>query len=53
MLRGIDWSLVMFVGTSMLQEYWTVWGLPKMYYWEVKKQHMSELNEDDNNNKAA
>jgi hypothetical protein len=34
----MDWQMVSFTGLSLLKEYWVYYGLPRMYYWEMKKQ---------------
>ncbi|SDM68982.1 hypothetical protein [Sediminibacillus halophilus] len=37
-MRGMDWQLVLFVGTSLMQEYWLYFGLPRVYFWDVKSE---------------
>lgn len=44
-MKHLDWQLIMFVGGTLIQEYWIHWGLPKVYYWEVRKKELT--NEDD------
>ncbi|MFD1851297.1 hypothetical protein [Oceanobacillus bengalensis] len=36
-MKGIDWQTILFVGTQMIHEGWLYWGLPRVYYWDIKK----------------
>ncbi|WP_330948976.1 hypothetical protein [Virgibacillus sp. MG-45] len=36
-MRQLDWHMIVFVGFSLIQEYWLIWGLPRVYYWEMQK----------------
>ncbi|WP_281349744.1 hypothetical protein [Ornithinibacillus caprae] len=31
-MKYIDLQMVMFVGISMVHDYWVYWGLPRVYY---------------------
>ena len=44
--------MVLFVGSSVVQDLWVNWGLPHIYYWDVKKEHLNMINGEnhDNNN---
>lgn len=51
-MRNLDWQMIIFVGASLAHDYWIYWGLPRVYFWEVKKENL--LNEkDDNVNRVA
>ncbi|MEQ6376010.1 hypothetical protein RZN22_04450 [Bacillaceae bacterium S4-13-58] len=52
-MKDIDWHMFLFVGVSIIHEYWILNGLPQIYYWEVKKEMKSLLDEDSNNRKIA
>jgi hypothetical protein len=47
-MKVIDWQMLYFVGMTLIKEYWYFWGLPRVYYWELKKQYT-----DEDDNKAA
>ncbi|MFC4557262.1 hypothetical protein ACFO3D_03420 [Virgibacillus kekensis] len=49
-LKVPDWHILLFVGTSLVHDYWIFWGLPRVYYWEAKKQF--QLQEEDEENIA-
>jgi hypothetical protein len=51
-MKHLDWPMIIFVGTSMISDYWTYWGLPRIYFWEVKRAHFNHK-EDDDDHKAA
>ncbi|MDQ0351951.1 hypothetical protein J2R98_001783 [Alkalibacillus filiformis] len=36
MLKDIDWSLVSFVGVTMVKEYWIYYRLPHVQYWSMQ-----------------
>ncbi|WP_277679076.1 hypothetical protein [Gracilibacillus dipsosauri] len=48
-MRQIDWTLILFVSSTLLHEYWLLSGLPRIYFWDVKRQ----LNEGDEDRKIA
>ncbi|WP_199868451.1 hypothetical protein [Virgibacillus senegalensis] len=55
-MRGVDWQMVLFVGTSLVQEYWLYWGLPRVYFWDVQREFMKSpefSNQEDEHNRAA
>lgn len=52
-MKGIDWQMILFVGTTLIHEYWILNGLPQIYYWEAKKEMESILDEDLNNRNIA
>lgn len=35
MFKQIDWQMIAFVGLSLLNDYWTNYHLPRIYYWDV------------------
>ncbi|HZG60132.1 MAG TPA: hypothetical protein VEY68_06630 [Anoxybacillus sp.] len=47
-MKVIDWQMLYFVGITLIKEYWYFWGLPRVYYWELKQQYT-----DEDDNKAA
>jgi hypothetical protein len=49
-VKSIDWQLIIFVGVSTLHDYWIYWGLPRIYYYEMKKEGLSSINSDDDDN---
>lgn len=53
-MKHLDWPMIIFVGTSMINDYWVYWGLPRIYFWEVKRTHMDAIHHDeDDDHKAA
>ncbi|GAA0450172.1 hypothetical protein [Alkalibacillus silvisoli] len=36
MLKDIDWSIVSFVGITMIKEYWVYYRLPHVQYWSMQ-----------------
>ncbi|SHF54718.1 hypothetical protein [Ornithinibacillus halophilus] len=42
-MKNLDWSLILFVGVSLTTEYWNYWGLPRVYYWNLKKEVLEDL----------
>ncbi|WP_181397443.1 MULTISPECIES: hypothetical protein [Gracilibacillus] len=48
-MRQIDWTLILFVSSTLLHEYWLLSGLPRIYFWDGKRQ----LNEGDEDRKIA
>ncbi|WP_176555804.1 hypothetical protein [Virgibacillus ndiopensis] len=51
-MKHLDWTMIWFVGTSLVHDYWIYWGLPQIFYWETKREYFNILNHDDKN-KAA
>jgi len=51
-MKTIDWQMIYFVSVSLIKEYWYLIGLPRVYYWEVKKKY-NNFDEEDDSNKAA
>ncbi|WP_179151900.1 hypothetical protein [Oceanobacillus senegalensis] len=49
-MRNVDWSMVMFVMGPILNDAWLLWGLPRIYYWNMKKENNTDGN---NHNRAA
>ncbi len=37
-VKNVDWQMVIFIGASLLHDYWIHLGLPQVYYWEVKRE---------------
>ncbi|WP_175495333.1 hypothetical protein [Gracilibacillus orientalis] len=52
-MRLLDWTMIWFVSSTLLHEYWLLSGLPRIYYCDVKRQHLCKLNEDDDERKIA
>ncbi|WP_205520087.1 hypothetical protein [Virgibacillus doumboii] len=44
-MKQFDWPMVLFAGVSLVHEYWIFWGLPRVYYWEVKQSYENEAND--------
>lgn len=38
-MKNIDWNMAIFVGESLIHEYWVFWGLPRVYYWDLKREY--------------
>ncbi|WP_200801552.1 hypothetical protein [Bacillus sinesaloumensis] len=51
-MKQIEIQMILFVGVTLVHEYWLHWGLPRVYYWDVRHNHLKEI-EDKNNNKIA
>ncbi|WP_172840514.1 hypothetical protein [Virgibacillus phasianinus] len=45
-MRHLDWQLILFVGTSLIQDYWIYFGLPRIHYWDVKHQAIKRNNDE-------
>lgn len=43
LLKPANLDMVMFVGVSLLQDFWIYYGLPRIYYWDYKKQLEKEV----------
>ncbi|MFB4169137.1 hypothetical protein [Virgibacillus sp. JSM 102003] len=39
-MRHLDWQMMLFIGSSLLHDYWVYFGLPRVYYWDVKRRHL-------------
>ncbi|WP_169750794.1 hypothetical protein [Ornithinibacillus contaminans] len=50
-MKSIDWQMVLFIGASTVHDWWIYWGLPRVYYYEVKKEAYSKIESDDQYNK--
>lgn len=35
-MNDLDWQMLFFVSTSIVHEYWVLWGLPRVYVWNFK-----------------
>jgi hypothetical protein len=46
-MKNIDWQMIYFVGMTLFKEYWYFFGLPRVYYWELKDQYMNPPDDDD------
>ncbi|WP_165769109.1 hypothetical protein [Virgibacillus profundi] len=46
-MRQFDWQMLLFVGTSLAHDYWIIWGLPSVYFWDVKRKNIKQINEND------
>lgn len=36
-MKYLDWQAILFVGTTLIQEYWIYYRLPQIQYWETYK----------------
>lgn len=45
-MKHLDWQMIIFVGASLAHDYWIFWGLPRIYFYDMKQEHSK-------NNKAA
>lgn len=53
-MKEMDWQMLLFVGASLVHDYWIYWGLPRIYYWGMKKRYYNRINvDDDSDNKIA
>ncbi|HLQ70579.1 MAG TPA: hypothetical protein VK142_02165 [Bacillota bacterium] len=50
-MKYIDLQAVIFVGMTLIHDYWIYWGLPRIEYWETYNRCTSDVEDDDN--KAA
>ncbi|MGN8646641.1 hypothetical protein ACTNEO_10830 [Gracilibacillus sp. HCP3S3_G5_1] len=46
-MRQLDWTMILFVSSTLLHEYWLLSGLPRIYFWDVKRQQLNHLNDDE------
>ncbi|MFT4415491.1 hypothetical protein ACLM5H_16675 [Fredinandcohnia humi] len=46
-MKYLDMQMLVFVGASLVHEYWLFWGLPRVYYLDVKREHEKTINEDN------
>lgn len=44
MLKYLDWQMMLFVGTSLVHDYWVYWRLPRIYYYSVMEESAKEVN---------
>ncbi|MBP1967931.1 hypothetical protein J2Z83_000023 [Virgibacillus natechei] len=42
-MKDLDWQMILFVGSSLVHEFWIYRGLPSIYYWDVKREHLKRL----------
>ncbi|WP_163536390.1 hypothetical protein [Gracilibacillus sp. YIM 98692] len=52
-MKQLDWTMILFVSSTLVYEYWLLSGLPRIYFWNVKKQHLNNLNKDDDDRSIA
>ncbi|WP_168927229.1 hypothetical protein [Virgibacillus necropolis] len=53
-MRYLDWQMILFVGSSLVHDYWIYWGLPQVHYWDVKHNSLKPVDEDNSEeNKVA
>lgn len=50
-MKHIDWQMLFFVGTSLVQEYWIYWGLPHIYFWDAQREHIKQISEENSDDK--
>lgn len=46
-MKQLEWQLILFVGSSLIHEYWIYWGLPKVYYWDAKRKYLKGIKIDN------
>lgn len=51
-MRHIDWQMIFFIGTSLAQEYWIYWKLPRIYFWDIQREYTSKIETDDKKDAA-
>lgn len=39
-MKQLDWQMILFVGSSLLHDYWIYWGFPRVYFWDIKRKHV-------------
>ncbi|SDQ57412.1 hypothetical protein [Virgibacillus salinus] len=39
-MRHLDWQMMLFIGSSLLHDYWVYWGLPRVYCWNIKRRQL-------------
>ncbi|WP_430785679.1 hypothetical protein VBD025_11785 [Virgibacillus flavescens] len=37
-MRNFDWQMILFLGSSFVHDYWIYWGLPRIYYLDIKQE---------------
>ncbi|UOQ84754.1 hypothetical protein [Gracilibacillus salinarum] len=52
-MKSLDWTMIVFVSSTLLHEYWILTGLPRIYYWDVKRQHINHVDETEDMKKTA
>ncbi|MCC3357274.1 hypothetical protein [Bacillus sp. REN16] len=45
-MKQLEVQMILFVGVTLVHEYWLHWGLPRVYYWDVKHAHLKKIEED-------
>lgn len=50
-MRHLDWQMILFVGSSLVHDYWIYYGLPRIYYWDIKNSNITETNDNDDDEK--
>ncbi|WP_449540280.1 hypothetical protein [Ferdinandcohnia sp. Marseille-Q9671] len=53
MMKQLDVQMILFVGATLVHEYWLHWGLPRVYFWDVRHSHLNKIEDDDSDNKIA
>jgi hypothetical protein len=51
-VKQLEIQMILFVGATLAHEYWQHWGLPRVYYWDVRHSHLKKI-EDDSDEKIA
>ncbi|UOQ48723.1 hypothetical protein MUN88_00740 [Gracilibacillus caseinilyticus] len=52
-MKSLDWTMIVYVSSTLLHEYWLLTGLPRIYYWDVKRQHVNKVKEAENLKRTA
>lgn len=53
-MKYLDLHAIIFVGVTLIHDYWLFWGLPQIQFWETKRLYMDIFKDDkDDKNKAA
>src|SRR5690625_1175748 len=39
-MRQLDWHMIFFISISLAQDYWILRGIPQIYYYEAKREHL-------------
>lgn len=50
-MKYLDWQGIIFVGATLVHDYWILWRLPRIQYWESSKDIVKK--DEDDNDKAA
>ncbi|MFS0864422.1 hypothetical protein [Fredinandcohnia sp. 179-A 10B2 NHS] len=51
-MKHVDIQMILFVGASLIHDYWLIWGLPRVYYMDVRKEHLTK-EDDDHDDRVA